>query len=231
MRPPAGFASTPLKNYSPIHLRKIPSASMPISGPYSAVPYRPLPKSSSCRTSSPIPPSGRATFFYRFYLNQALKKVGMADRYYSQLAPWREMLKLGLTTFAEKPEPTRSDCHAWSASPDYDFLATICGIMPAAPAFEKVLIAPALGELTEAGGSMPHPYGMISVEFHRTASPGGIHATITLPGKLTGIFKWNSRSVPLHGGSQVIDLNKQLQHERHKDSHRAVRELERGQGI
>ena len=80
----------------------------------------------------------QATFYYRFYLTRALKMAGMAENYYSQLKPWRDMLNIGLTTFAEQPEPTRSDCHAWSSSPNYDFLATICGIMPGSPGFASV---------------------------------------------------------------------------------------------
>ena len=75
----------------------------------------------------------QATFYYRFYLNLALQKAGMGDLYYSQLQPWRQMIANGLTTFAENPDPTRSDCHAWSSSPNYDFLATICGVKPGAP--------------------------------------------------------------------------------------------------
>lgn len=59
----------------------------------------------------------QATFYFKFYLFRAMVKTGMADQYLPQLAPWRNMLDLGLTTFAEKPDPTRSDCHAWSASP------------------------------------------------------------------------------------------------------------------
>jgi alpha-L-rhamnosidase len=45
----------------------------------------------------------QATFYYRFYLNRALKKAGMANLYYSQLTPWRDMIANGLTTFAENP--------------------------------------------------------------------------------------------------------------------------------
>ncbi|MGY0036949.1 hypothetical protein [Pedobacter sp. NJ-S-72] len=45
---------------------------------------------------------GQVTFFYRFYLTQALKKAEMGDLYYKELKPWRDMLKLGLTTFAKK---------------------------------------------------------------------------------------------------------------------------------
>jgi inosine-uridine nucleoside N-ribohydrolase len=146
----------------------------------------------------------QATFYFRFYLNQAMKAVGMGDLYYSQLGPWRQMLKIGLTTFAEKPEPTRSDCHAWSASPDYDFLATICGIMPDAPAFSRVLIRPALGELREVEGSMPHPRGMIRVKLRRTVT--GIAGEVELPEGVSGRFVYGGKEAVLHGGRQTIGM-------------------------
>jgi hypothetical protein len=147
----------------------------------------------------------QATIYYRFYLIRALKQTGMADLYYSQLGPWRDMLKVGLTTFAEKEEPTRSDCHAWSASPNYDFLATICGIMPAKPGFSFVRIEPALGELQQATGVLPHPEGDIKVSLQRKGA-NGISADINLPGKLSGIFVWKGKQVPLKSGSQKINL-------------------------
>jgi alpha-L-rhamnosidase len=147
----------------------------------------------------------QATFYYRFYLTQAMKAVGMQELYYSSLTPWRNMLRIGLTTFAEKPEPTRSDCHAWSASPDYDFLATICGIMPDAPGFSKVLIQPALGELKEVRGSMPHPAGMIKVEL-RKKNDGGIEGEIELPAGLRGRFVYGGKEMLLGGGKQHVAL-------------------------
>jgi hypothetical protein len=146
----------------------------------------------------------QATFYYRFYLTQAMKAAGMGDLYYSQLAPWRKMLSIGLTTFAEKPEPTRSDCHAWSASPDYDFLATICGIVPDAPGFSRVLIRPALGELTEVEGSMPHPAGMIRVKLRRTGA--GIAGEVELPVGVSGRFVYGGKEVALNGGKQRVKL-------------------------
>lgn len=79
----------------------------------------------------------QTTFYYKFYLIRALKKVGLADRYTQMLEPWQRMIDMGLTTFAETPEPTRSDCHAWSSSPNYDLLATVCGVEPAAPGFAQ----------------------------------------------------------------------------------------------
>jgi hypothetical protein len=143
----------------------------------------------------------QATFYYRFYLNQALKKAGMADMYYEQLKPWRDMLNIGLTTFAENPEPTRSDCHAWSASPNYDFLATICGIMPDKPGFEAVKIQPAMGELKEVTGTMPVPQGVITVKLTRTGG-SGVSAEISLPEGLAGRFIWNGSTTALTGGKQ-----------------------------
>ncbi|MFI5452188.1 alpha-L-rhamnosidase N-terminal domain-containing protein [Pedobacter sp. UC225_61] len=149
---------------------------------------------------------GQATFFYRFYLSQALKKAGMADLYYAQLQPWRNMLALGLTTFSEKPEPTRSDCHAWSASPNYDFLSTICGIMPSSPGFRSVRIAPALGELDWVKGSMPHPDGKVSMELKKGVDGKGLSGFVELPKELKGEFWWKGKSIRLTGGRQEIRL-------------------------
>ncbi|MBO9732682.1 MAG: alpha-rhamnosidase [Chitinophaga sp.] len=147
----------------------------------------------------------QATFYYRFYLTQALKKAHMADVYYDQLGPWRDMLQLGLTTFAEKPEPTRSDCHAWAASPNYDFLATICGIVPDAPGFKKVLIAPAMGALQEVKGVLPHPAGDITVSLTRNKAHG-VTGSVVLPAGITGRFSWEGKEIVLHAGSQQIHL-------------------------
>lgn len=146
----------------------------------------------------------QATFYYRFYLNLALQKAGMGDLYYSQLKPWRDMISNGLTTFAENPDPTRSDCHAWSASPNYDFLATLCGVQPAAPGFKRVKIAPHLGELIEVKGEIPHPAGVIRVQFKRKGGEG-IQGTIELPPGVSGAFFWGGKTRQLDSGAQTID--------------------------
>lgn len=122
----------------------------------------------------------------------------MADLYYSQLTPWRGMIDNGLTTFAENPDPTRSDCHAWSASPNYDFLATLCGITPAAPGFHQVAIEPALGELTEVEGSMPHPLGEIRVLLKRKGN-GGLQGEVSLPKGLQGTLRWKGKTLSCKG--------------------------------
>ena len=147
----------------------------------------------------------QCTFYFRFYLIRAMKKAGLGDQYVEMLQPWRDMLKMGLTTFAENPEPTRSDCHAWSASPNYDLLATVCGIEPAEPGFKSVRIEPHLGPLTWVEGKMPHPLGEIKVRFERSGKTG-VKGSITLPQGLTGKFIWNGKSIPLKPGSQVVSM-------------------------
>ena len=145
------------------------------------------------------------TLYFRFYLNRALQRAGMGDLYRSQLKPWHDMLSIGLTTFAETPEPTRSDCHAWSASPNYDFLNIICGIQPASPGFKTVEIRPTLGDLQWAAAAMPHPLGTIEVRFERRDG-GGISADITLPAGLTGDFVWQGKRTALKPGKQRLEL-------------------------
>ena len=142
--------------------------------------------------------------YFRFYLLRAMKQAGLGDEYLSMLGPWKAMLDTGLTTFAEQPDPTRSDCHAWSASPVYELLATVCGIEPASPGFATVRIEPHLGPLHRASGTVPHPKGDISVNLERAGTV--LKATITLPPGLGGEFVWRGRTTLLHSGSQNLTM-------------------------
>jgi alpha-L-rhamnosidase len=59
-----------------------------------------------------------ASYYFSFYVLEALRKAGLGDRHIERLAPWQTMLRLGLTSAPENPEPTRSDTHAWAAHPN-----------------------------------------------------------------------------------------------------------------
>ncbi len=146
----------------------------------------------------------QCTYYFKFYLFEALKKVKLGDEFLSQLKPWAKMIDIGLSTFAENPEPTRSDCHAWSASPVYELLSTVCGISSISPGFSKVKIEPYLGALNQVLGSVPHPKGEIRVKLERKGE--GIKAEIILPEGVTGIFSWKGKVVSLKSGNQQIQL-------------------------
>ncbi len=142
------------------------------------------------------------TMYFRFYLTQALRKTGLADLYTETLGLWYDMLDKGLTTFAENPDPARSDCHAWSASPDYDFLATVAGIRPGSPGFKTVDMKPALGKLKYIKGQMPHPSGLIIFDLRRKGK-NGITGTVVLPEGVTGKFTWNGKTTDLTGTTNI----------------------------
>ncbi|HKT11027.1 MAG TPA: alpha-L-rhamnosidase C-terminal domain-containing protein, partial [Terriglobia bacterium] len=149
----------------------------------------------------------QCSYYFRFYLFRAIKKAGLAGDYLSLLRPWKEMLALGLTTWAEMPEPSRSDCHAWSAHPNFDFLNTVAGVEPAAPGFREVLIQPHLGSLRHLAATVPVPQGEISVKY--TRQNGQLSADVTLPQGATGWLVWGGQKLELHGGTQHLQAAKE----------------------
>jgi alpha-L-rhamnosidase len=150
----------------------------------------------------------KASFYFQFYVHEALRTVGMADAYLDQLGPWQTMLDNGMTATAETPEPTRSDSHAWSAHPNYHLLATVLGLRPASPGFQTVMVEPALGKLQWANGAIPHSKGTISVQLRRVG-PSGISARVTLPSGISGRFHWAGQDVALSGGENEITCRPQ----------------------
>jgi alpha-L-rhamnosidase len=146
-----------------------------------------------------------ASYYFSFYLLEALRKAGLGDRYIEQLAPWQAMLNLGLTSAPENPEPTRSDTHAWAAHPNYGLLATVLGVRPSTPGFRTVSIAPALGPLHRAEGRVPLPLGDIEVQLAREGARG-LRADITLPRGLSGVLEWRGQRRPLGEGRQIVRI-------------------------
>jgi hypothetical protein len=142
--------------------------------------------------------------FFQFYVHQALAKVGEGDTYLDRLGPWRDMLAKNLTTFAETVDrpggSSRSDCHAWSASPNIEIFRTVLGVDSAAPEFARVSVRPHLGKLKFASGSVPHPKGSIDVRIE------GSTATIVLPAGVTGEFEYRGVKKELRPGRNSIAI-------------------------
>ena len=128
----------------------------------------------------------------------------MGDRYLDLLRPWREMVGLGLTTWAEQPEPSRSDSHAWSAHPNFDFLTIVAGIRPKTPGSSTVRIEPHLGLLHHVTAAMPIPTGLVEVKYDVDAS--SLHAAVNLPPGVTGELVWKGKSHSLRAGRQELAL-------------------------
>lgn len=128
----------------------------------------------------------------------------MGDRYLDLLGPWREMVDLGLTTWAEQPEPSRSDSHAWSSHPNFDLLTIVAGLRPKAPGGSTVWIEPHLGALHHVTSAMAHPKGLVEVKYDLDGTV--LHATVNLPPGVTGEFVWKEKTHSLHEGGQGFTL-------------------------
>ena len=116
--------------------------------------------------------------------------------YMTELAPWKEMIENGLSTFAENPEPVRSDCHAWSAHPILGFFQIVAGVTSIAPGWKKARIDPRPGSLKRFDARIAHPDGELRVLFEN----GKLEIESPVPFEL----KWKGKKQDLKTGKHRI---------------------------
>jgi alpha-L-rhamnosidase len=150
----------------------------------------------------------QATIYFKYYVHQALTKAGSGDDYLNWLNIWKQNLAMGMTTWAEISDinNTRSDCHAWGASPNIELYRIVLGIDSDARGFKKIKIVPHLGSLTHASGKIPHPNGEISVNYEQMSN--GWNATITLPPNTPGYLLWKGKRHELKPGKNSLVMGK-----------------------
>ena len=146
----------------------------------------------------------KCTLYFRYYMHQALVKGGLGNDYLNWLDDWRNSIKMGLTTWPEVSnlEYTRSDCHAWSSSPNIEFYRTVLGIDSDAPGFSSIKIEPHLGALTNVSGEIPHPNGTIAVKYVLTGTKWKIE--IDLPQNVSGVLVWEGKTYKLKAGNNSL---------------------------
>jgi hypothetical protein len=113
--------------------------------------------------------AAKCTYYFAYYKHLAMfGRQGVPFDYMEELQPWKEQIEDGLTTFAENPEPTRSDCHAWSAHPILGFFQIVAGVTSVAPGWQKAKIMPHPGNLTRFDAGIAHPRGELRVRFEES---------------------------------------------------------------
>lgn len=150
-----------------------------------------------------------ASIYFKYYLHQACIRAGLGNRYLEWLGKWRENISMGLSTWAEMSEvsESRSDCHAWGASPNIEFFRTLLGIDSKGPGFAEVSIEPHLGALTKASGSIPHAFGPITVSYEREELYWKV--VIQLPDFVKGDFVWKDKTHRLKPGVNTFKFKDQ----------------------
>ncbi len=144
----------------------------------------------------------QTTLYFDFYLARAMSQAGAGGLYYDMLSKWKDLLNQGLTTFPEGV--SRSDCHAWSASPDFEMAATLAGVEPQAPGFKRVIVRPQLEKLTSVEAQVPHWAGEIRVVFEKKGK--SLSGSVKLPPGINGRLEWGEKSVELVAGENLIKL-------------------------
>ena len=99
----------------------------------------------------------QCTIYFSHYLFETMRIFGDTKAFLKALKYWRALPEYGFTTTPERPEPARSDCHAWGAHPYYSVM-------------------------TFLGGVTPRGYGAMEYDITlRDGLPEGFRATIPLP--------------------------------------------------
>jgi len=149
------------------------------------------------------PGLSRTTIYFSHYLLEALGRMGRMDAFFDRLEEWFALPEWGFkTTYEVAADATRSDCHAWGAHPLWHYFATILGVRPAAPGFERVRIAPQLGPLGHVRGRLVHPAGTIEVELQ--AEDGRVSGEVMLPNGVEGEFIGAEGATALLPGRQQV---------------------------
>ncbi|WOO39362.1 hypothetical protein [Rubellicoccus peritrichatus] len=146
----------------------------------------------------------QATVYFRHYLFACSFQQMKPDTYFSSLGDWWGMLKADAHTPWERPEPSRSDCHAWGSHPWFWAFTGLAGIHPSAPEFAEVRIAPQPGSLNELSASMPHPKGTIKLSL--TFEGAACRGKAILPETITGTFIWRGEEIALQGGENIVEI-------------------------
>ena len=145
--------------------------------------------------------------FTVFYMYEAMEKLGLDDMIIKAIYDaYLPMLKEGATTvwesfssgtLAASDFPTRSHCHAWSASPLYFLPRIILGIKQTSPGGKTFEISPQTCDLKWAKGTVMTKMGKVSVKWQINKSK--LHIEIYSPVGTKTIFTPNKT----HNGYEV----------------------------
>lgn len=101
--------------------------------------------------------------FMSYVVHDAVAMAGMAGRLPQLHKRWLQFLTDGYDTIGEC-WGWGTHVHGWSCAPTRDLIFYVLGITPAEPGYTTACIAPRLGPLAWAKGSVPTPHGLIRVE-------------------------------------------------------------------
>ena len=121
--------------------------------------------------------------FMSYVVHDAVVLAGKADRLPDLYRQWNKFLTGGYDTIGEDWKHG-THVHGWSCTPTKDMVFYTLGVTPAEPGYAAARIAPRLGRLDWAKGSVPTPHGLITV--HATAKQVTIDSPVPVIVDLPG---------------------------------------------
>ena len=101
-----------------------------------------------------------------YELFRACQWAGVYEVTDRKLAEWRRLIDMHCGTCPETPVNNRSECHAWSALPMYELVATVAGIRRNGEDPDTYIVDPHMNGLKDLRGEVCTDKGMITFDYH-----------------------------------------------------------------
>ena len=102
----------------------------------------------------------------------------------------------------------RSECHAWSSAPIYEYSAVFLGVKPTLPGYRKFVVRPQIEMADNARGSVPTPYGEIEVSLQKI--DGALKFRVRKPIETEGLFEICGRTAVIPSGAEEFETEMML---------------------
>lgn len=154
------------------------------------------------------PDTVKNSFSTSFEVFQALSIAGRYDLANAMFDLWRVLPEKGCTTCPEVPVNSRSECHAWSAQPIYEFVFHILGIHIEEAGWEKICIRPDFSVIENLIGQVATPMGMLKFAFEK--SKKGEWIQLDIPLGMNAVLHFGTEENVLHAGKNIFEKHPML---------------------
>ena len=156
---------------------------------------------------APIRTFSQCSYAMKFYAMRAYAQADIYDGiYHSTFSPWHKMIDQNLSTWEEDDVNARSDCHAWSALPIYEYLSEVSGLKPSKAGWAEVDFAPRIQLYSKMHVVVPLGNKGLAQVTWSINQDGGLRIRLSLPSEMNVIVQLPDRNSETYGAVSNLDL-------------------------